>query len=1127
MDSSDRSLGPAPTSPLRTIRALDINLKRERRVFTMVIALLIFAALCAAGFTAFSVGSNALQQQLNRLHRTATESDGLLMRRYSLLLGARMLFGLDERHMLVVEEPWPSPACGSTFEGLPDDPELRGLCNRAVRMFAPYGAQSPLMFVRLDGKAAYGYQIVAKPVDGRSPAGASAMLDALVDAAFKKIAADNANLVSTPANAVRTVHWFQPPPELGFAPALVLGALLVERNSQPDALIITAVALNEISLLAGGDAGMPVPTLIGPSGKPLAGPLSTASAKLFEDRLATKEDESFHYVSGFGWVSNQGPLALGFGRYLLSITWQQYLVLVRVPLLIIFFLTSALIWLLIAMARYWNYRFLTRSYEQARRALEGELINHLLVHATPVGLCVVRQRDFSLVVANQIARNVLGLGEEATKLPDALCAALAPRLSPPAAVTGVDAPSLYQFVFAMERIGEDSLHLEITYAPAKIDQEDVLFCAINDMSSHYEAELLLREAKRTSDESAREKVRFFASMSHEIRTPLASLVGNLELVALGPLSREQTARVQAMQSSAAGLLQIVNDVLDFSKMDVSEMRLTEEWTSVTDLLDRIVLTHAPLAVRHRLRFYFVMDRALPAQMKVDPIRLAQIVDNLLSNAFKFTLSGKIVVRAQWIDAELKISVTDSGIGIDDKLQRRLFRPFTQSDDQRLACAGGTGLGLSICARLSALMRGRIEVDSTLGVGTRITVTLPLPAMDTCTAGSAWTLPDPRVAILFRAIENQEWLTNFFDPQQNPPVVLTGHAQVREPADYLLVTDEYTELEVLNLWGTLHNVVWLRQDGPLVPVLREGGGIEVSLYSLAGIRAATQLLRALPGTATIASDSPTVRERPLAGRNYGSVTVLIVEDNLLNARLLSDQLGTLGASVVEAKDGNEALVKIASIDVDIVLTDINMPVMNGYELLAAIRARVPSLPVYAVSATASAEDAELGRQRGFTDYLSKPVALSVLARVLDEAANPDLGLRSMPGIADASGEAPALAVPPQDDTATDADAPRFPVLPEEYAIIFIEQGNRDLAALENTVNYRNIHALERWAHGLSGALSVLGPSMLREACEELRGSIADANGWNDSIEALARAIGEELSQMLVHSGPPRAGHLRDA
>ena len=182
------------------------------------------------------------------------------------------------------------------------------------------------------------------------------------------------------------------------------------------------------------------------------------------------------------------------------------------------------------------------------------------------------------------------------------------------------------------------------------------------------------------------KVNFFASMSHEIRTPLASLVGNIELVALGPLAAEQQARVRAMQVSAKGLLQVVNDVLDFSKIDVGELSLSEEWTSITDLLCRIASSYAHLATQQGLRFFTVFDRAIPTPLYFDPVRVSQIVTNLLSNAFKFTQSGKIVLRARWVELKLEISVVDSGIGIPDELKTRLFQPFTQGNSNRLTQA---------------------------------------------------------------------------------------------------------------------------------------------------------------------------------------------------------------------------------------------------------------------------------------------------------------------------------------------------------------------------------------------------------------------------------------------------------
>ncbi|HTR09827.1 MAG TPA: ATP-binding protein [Paraburkholderia sp.] len=862
------------------------------------------------------------------------------------------------------------------------------------------------------------------------------------------------------------------------------------RGDKPYALLITSIDPKALPHVDVGGAKFE-PTLLGRDGYRLTGPLPDARAQDIDQRVAKLAPGTFHWTVRYGWVLRERPLAYDFGHYLIALSWFDLLYPARAPLAITLVLTAALVTLLVTLRGYWIRRVLARTYDEATRAVEGELLNHLLVHATPVGLCIVRRGNFEIVVANQIVRNVLGLDEHATRLPAALCDEFETRWPSPGPPPDDDATPVFELPFSLERPGESALHLAITYAPATMNREDVMFCAIADMSKHYEAERLLREAKRMSDEAARAKVSFFAAMSHEIRTPLASLVGNIELVARGPLAPEQGARVQAMQISAEELLLIVGDVLDFSKIDVGLMKLNEDVGSVAALLERIALAHAPLAVRQRLPFYLVMDRALPARLTFDALRLAQIVNNLLSNAFKFTQSGKIVLRALWRDEALEISVSDSGCGIPDDLKKDLFQPFTQGDGHRFTQARGTGLGLSICARLARLMQGRAEIDSTLGVGTRVSVILPLRRDGEATAGDEWTLPEKHPAILCRAPENREWLGNLFDTRVSTPTFLSRDEPPREGTfDYLLVTNEFTPDDVQPLWSDASSIIWLRQEGPLVPLALEGGGAEVSLYSLSGIRAATRMLH--PDAATAARSPQRPAGAPGEEDHFPSLTALIAEDNLLNRGVLRDQLRTLGATVVEARDGEQALARLGEQAVNLVFTDLNMPVMNGYELLKAARLKYPHLPIYAVSSNALPEQIAQGRATGFTDYLSKPVTLAELARVLAEVAAQAGSTHSAPD--------------------EDAEPPRFPVLAPAVVNLFIEQADHDIADYANIAQQHDFRRLREWAHRVSGGLSVLGPSRLDEACRELRATMHEAGEWTEEVEELAGAIVAELAAL---------------
>ena len=1083
--------------PLRTFASLNEDLRRERRVFTTVIALLVCVTIAAAvvAIRARVLASLRSDEQIAQLY-DHTLADKILDR-HSALTVTSLLVTLHVNGVLPDQPTQAARPC--LPQGAPGaEPALRQSCDEAARILSSNGDGPPIEVIQIGNGSGYLHQ---PPDDAHAPPPADAALVHQVLGRFS-----HAQLDLAAAAKDKRVLWFAAP-SVGRQTNEMIGASIVAQGSKPYAIVLTSIDLSEVYAAASADARAPRPLLLDNEGRLMIGTWSRAEVERIDALLANRADGVFHWLPSYGWALRRAAPLSGFGHTLYLLPYRQQLAAMRNGLLLIVAVAGALIVLLLSLYRYWNYRFLGRIYAQAYRALEIGMLNHLLVQATPVGLCIVRRHALEIVVANPIARNLLGLGPHNEPLPQALRREFDARGGPePNFAPSSDTP-ISRFSLALQRAPDDDVQLEITYAPATLDREDVYFCAMTDITERHRAEQLLLEARRTAEDAARAKVQFFASMSHELRTPLATLVGNIELVATGPLPPEQRERVRAMQSAAKGLLQIVNDVLDFSKIDVGELTLHPEWGSLADLLDRIAMQHAPLAVDKALRFYVLIDRNLPARLLFDPVRVAQIVHNLLGNAFKFTNSGKIVLRARWLDERVRVSVVDSGIGIPDELRQRLFRPFTQGDVSRRAQARGTGLGLSICARLARLMNGAIELDSTVGVGTRVSVALPLQASNTHPQTAEWTLPWRRPAILCRAPEYREWLTGLFDPDASTVTTATDTAAPLDAAshDFLIATDEFAEESVLAWWRNARTIVWAAQGGPLVPARRGDGGVEVAVLSLAGLRAAAQAIvdgapeavapLAAPLAAAIRANEPGQTRSALP------LTVLIVDDNPLNRHLLQDQLTTLRAHVIAATRGDEALALFDQRPVDAVFTDINMPGMDGYDLLDRLRARRPSIPVFAISASALPEDIAEGRARGFTDYLTKPVALAALAAAL-ETVNA------------ASSRTPAG----QNDA-----KPGLPDVPPASAPAFIEQTRADLSELTGIVAERSIARLRQWLHRVGGGLAVLGPSTLLDDCQQLREKAAHAPAWNDDIERRSRAVGDALDAMQSRTARPETRH----
>lgn len=975
---------PSPP-PSADLHAVERNLQRERRVFSMVILLLALMVIAIAAGTVLVLLNASLraQEQVARLYEQGVV-DAVLERR-STLTATNLILELRANGTFPVSHGRPAGnLCRQVSPFSPPDDILQQSCDQSVRTLTAASQKPSIEMISIANGATYRYEAEDPSGSGARPVLPPMPSSAIISTVLERFRSHDPDLLQA-AREKRVIWGGIPGRAAGDDPEMI-GASLVAKGDTLYAIVLTRIPLRELLRPAGPNLSIPEPIVVDSLGMPLVATSARAGAQRLDVRLEAQPDGLFHWVPDYGWALRRPPLVADFGHLIFALPVGHQFHEMTDELIVIGLVAAVLIALLFAMYRYWNYRFLTGAYAEAARA----------------------QR-------------------------------------------------------------------------------------------------LLYEAKLASDAAAKARVAFFASMSHEIRTPLASLLGNMELVAMGALEPEQRARMSAMQVSAEGLLQIVNDVLDFSRIDVGALSLAEEPVSVTELLGRMAIAHAPLAGQRKLGFFAVYGQGLPARLELDPVRVAQIVGNLLGNAFKFTQQGKIVLRAQRVDENLEIVVSDTGIGIPEAYKDRLFQPFSQVDNNRLAQAPGTGLGLSICLRLVERMEGRITLDSTLGVGTRVTVRLPLRASGTVPARP--NLPPNRTLVLSREPECLEGLLCHFDWGACQP---SARTDMDEPVDVdrhdcLLVTEEFDPGQVMAWWPKPASIVWLKQLGPLVETARQDGGREVSAYSLPGIHAAT--LAAVTrvqapqgaGASLVVSTKQKRPPAPLAGR-----VALVAEDNLLNRCLLRDQLRALGARVVEASNGSVAMAALLKHDVDAVLTDIDMPVMNGFDLLRAIRHAGMQIPVYAVSASARPEDVAEGQAQGFTGYLTKPVSLAALASVLACAGTPAGRMHAEDGVtAGTLVDAEHAELP---------DLPELPVVPAGYVEAFLTQTGADLDECDAIRAGRDVRRLQLLLHRVSGTLAVVGRSQLAELCEDLHDYAADTDGWDEEIELQSGYIAQRLRQL---------------
>lgn len=810
-----------------------------------------------------------------------------------------------------------------------------------------------------------------------------------------------------------------------------------------------------------------------------------------------------------------GPTVNGFGAVFGVLPWHALIAAARGELIAIACVTLIILASIVAIARLWGLRLLSRAFAETTRALESETLSHVLVSATPVGLCIVRQRDYSILTANALAGTLLKLDRNRGRLAPHIEAALkatATRAGGNAALARIAEVILPADTGEAE--ASDAQFLQITYAPVRYSGEDVLFCAILDVTTRHALEQRLRVALQATKAVMRMRSNFFASMSHEIRTPLNALLGNLELLCRAPELEAHHQRLRGIDVTAQALRGIVNDILDFSKIDAGEMQLVQEPFRLIDDFENMALSYVPLSAGSPVRFYSHLMPGLDRVLNGDRGRIAQVVSNLLSNAFKFTSRGKIVFHADVTkDVQgrniLTCRVCDSGIGMSPALVARIFDPFVQGESGTSNRYGGTGLGLSICAKLCELMGGHISVESVLGVGSAFSVSIPLGAPTE--EGVAQPVPPQRGTVLAVCLERETgelldaWLARagWFVEVVHSKTAAELWLRVNRP-DALLVTGEF-DLNAVAALRDVHpvSVVWITSSGPLRPVSCARGVLEVSEFGHAGVLSAVDLAAgglADEARAEIAGTLPASAARPATvhDQELKGLVVLVVEDNPLNLALVVEQLEVLGCEPFVVGDGRQALAALEHVEVDVVLSDLHMPVMSGYELVAQLHRSHPALPVLAFSAVTDSRQTAAWRAHGFSGYVAKPASLDDLAAALGALAD-ELEFEGA--------YKEAIASPPDD-----LPAPRpHRVEPdrERYTALLKEHLSADMQRLVAITSRQDRRALGDWAHSAAGAFLVVCEPGFASRCRALQRMCQHSSEWSAEIAGLATALHDDL------------------
>ncbi|KTT14994.1 response regulator [Pseudomonas putida] len=486
----------------------------------------------------------------------------------------------------------------------------------------------------------------------------------------------------------------------------------------------------------------------------------------------------------------------------------------------------------------------------------------------------------------------------------------------------------------------------------------------------------LEQARRRALDMAHARAAFLANMSHEIRTPLNGMLGMIALALDNPLPGEQRQQLAIAHDSGKVLVELLNDILDLSKFDAGQLELEHiPFDMATLVEDTASLLSQNVAQGVELTCLIAHD--FPASVLGDPTRVRQIVGNLLSNALKFTRFGRVDVRLEPMIGGVRLEVRDTGIGIPEDAQARIFQPFTQAGAGITRQYGGTGLGLALTRNLCKAMHGHLHIRSQPGFGSRFTAELPLNAYAKADA------PEPlhaSVAALTAAGSGLHELMLGLLPALGLAYARhDGIETVAGTTDLLILDDVQALAEVRRV--SQIPILLVTAYGNFLP--SEQALAMAPLHQLA--RPLTRgalyqtLHRVLQG-----HDAEHPLATPPTATAKGRARILLVEDNPVNQLVAKGMLAKLGCQVELATQGVEALARLEEQAFDLVLMDCNMPVMDGYEATRRIRerGRWPGLPVVALTANAMPEERERCRAAGMDDYLAKPFRREDLLAVVD-------------------------------------------------------------------------------------------------------------------------------------------------